>query len=54
MPNEGHQWQNLLGCDHWIQVGPHWLVGFSDLVGVAIAPVKKMAVKAFLLKEANG
>ena len=48
MPNEGRQWPNLLGCDHWVLAGTPRpkTVGFCDLVAVAIAPVsKKLTVK---------
>ena len=43
MPNEGRQWQNLLGCDHWVLAGTPRpkTVGFGNLVRVAIAPIKK-------------
>ena len=47
-PNEGCQWQNLLGCDHWVLAGTprSKMVVFRDLVGVAIATVsKKLNVK---------
>ena len=43
LPNEGHQWQNLPGCDHWVLAGSPKpkTVGFCNLVGVAIALVSK-------------
>ena len=47
-PYEGCQWRNLLGCDHWVLAGTPRpkIVGFCDLVGVAIAPLsKKLAVE---------
>ena len=47
-PNKGRQWQNLLGCDNWVlaRTPRPIMVGFCDLVGVAIAPVsKKLTVK---------
>ena len=51
-PNEACQLgQNLLGRGHWVLAGTPRpkIVGFCDLVGVAIAPVsKKLAVKYFL------
>ena len=46
--NEGRQWRNLLGCDHWVLAGTPWpkTVEFCELGGVVIAPVlKKMAFK---------
>ena len=43
--NEGRQWWNLLvlGYDQWTLAGTPWpkTVGFSNLVGAAIAPVSK-------------
>jgi hypothetical protein len=48
MPNEGRQWQNLLGCNDWALFGSPELtmVGFCNLVGVGIGPLsKKLAVK---------
>ena len=47
-PNEGHQWQNLLGCENWVlSKSPELtMVGFRDLVGVGFGSVsKKLAVK---------
>ena len=36
-------WRNLLLCDHWVLAWAHWpkMVGFHNLVGVAIASVSK-------------
>jgi hypothetical protein len=47
LPNQGRQWQNLLGVDHWVMARTprSKTIGFRDLVRVAIAPVsKKLAV----------
>ena len=49
LPNEGRQWQNLLGCDNWVLSGSPEpaMVGFCDLIRVGIGPVsKKLAVKS--------
>ena len=46
-PNEGRQWQNLLGCDNWVLSGSPepTMVGFRNLIRVGIGPVsKKLAV----------